>query len=86
MSKIGADIALATQLFQLGKLQGSNLNFDRSKFRFFMTIFGHACRPLLRWLYYCSGATSAYHSLRFIRKQFKLPVYKQNHSRKYVLA
>ena len=71
---------------QLGKLQGGNLNFDRSKFRFFMTIFGHACRPLLKWLYYCSGATSAYHSLRFIRKQFKLPVYKQNHSRKYVLT
>ena len=51
-----------------------------------MTIFGHACRPSLRWLFYCSGATSAYHNLRFIRKQFKLHVFKQNHSRKYVLV
>ena len=37
-------------------------------------------------LYYCSGATSAYHNLRFIRKQFKLSVFKGNLSRKYVLA
>lgn len=35
---------------QSGKLRGGDLKLDRSIFRFFMTIYGHICRPSLKWL------------------------------------
>jgi len=52
----------------------------------FMPIFGHACRPSQKWLYYHSGATQAYQSFRYTRKQFKVPLIHFNNSGKKLLC
>ena len=74
--------SLHRPLYQLGKLQGANLNFDRSKFRFFMTIFGHACRPSLKRLQLHSQFFYGHHTPQYASKDVNLHLKCRNYSGK----
>ena len=72
--------------FQLGKLQGGKLNLDGSKFVFDYHI--SACLQTLIEMIVTvlEHPKHRYHSFRFNRKQYKLPLFQESHPRKYVLT